>query len=215
MALDIFSSFDDHHKVNLRFYLIWLVLPLTTIFSNKFYPSISDTLRKTAHGLISQTKAKGIGGVLSGLSTLLLILITLNFLGLSPFTFRATRHLALNISLALPIWTSVILIRAMYHFREFIAHFQPVGSPRPLNPFLVLIELVRVCVRPITLLVRLSANLRAGHILIALLGGAFCPGSLTIIIIGRLYFVFEIAVCLVQAYIFTLLSRLYLDEHPS
>lgn len=211
MALDIFSSFDDHHKVNLRFYLIWAALPAILIFSDKLYPSFNNPFRKTAHGLLK----KGIGGALSGLSVLLDVIICLNFIGLSPYIFSSTRHLCLNISLALPMWIAVILIRATHNFREFIAHLQPVGSPRPLNPFLVVIELVSLCVRPLTLLVRLRANLRAGHILIALLGGAFPSGSVFILIIGMLYFSFEMAVCVVQAYIFTLLSRLYLDEHPS
>lgn len=93
-----------------------------------------------------------------------------------------------------------------------MAHLQPVGSPAFLNPFLCVIELVRLIVRPVTLAVRLTANLRTGHILIALLGTGFMS-SVSVLVGGMFYFMFEMAVCLIQAYIFTLLPTLYSDDH--
>jgi len=93
-----------------------------------------------------------------------------------------------------------------------LAHLQPVGSPAFLNPFLCVIELVRLIVRPVTLAVRLTANLRTGHILIALLGTGFMS-SVSVLVGGMFYFMFEMAVCLIQAYIFTLLPTLYSDDH--
>jgi len=102
---------------------------------------------------------------------------------------------------------------------EFLAHFQPIGSPTLLNPFLSIIELIRNVVRPITLAVRLTANLTTGHILMALLGIAFTGRTnifirTIILIIGIFYFMFEIVVCIIQRYIFRLISTLYMDEHP-
>jgi F0F1-type ATP synthase membrane subunit a len=68
------------------------------------------------------------------------------------------------------------------------------------------------------LAVRLTANLTTGHILIGLLGVAFTKANMTseiiILIVGIFYFLFELAVCVIQAYIFTLLPSLYIDEHP-
>ena len=100
-----------------------------------------------------------------------------------------------------------------------MAHLQPLGSPALLNPFLCLIELVSSLVRPITLSVRLTANLRTGHILIALLGSGFVGGGLmsgvVVLFLGVFYFIFEMGVCFVQSYIFTLLPVLYSDDHPS
>jgi F-type H+-transporting ATPase subunit a len=86
-----------------------------------------------------------------------------------------------------------------------------------LNPLLCLIELVRNLVRPITLAVRLTANLTTGHILIGLAGTAFNTSSLfiLILIIGSFYFLFEMAVCIIQAYIFTLLPTLYTNDYWS
>lgn len=105
-----------------------------------------------------------------------------------------------------------------YDLARFLAHFQPIGSPTLLNPFLCLIELVRIGVRPVTLAVRLTANLSTGHILIGLLGSSFVRvgvvSMFAVCTLGLFYFMFEIGVCLVQAYIYTLLPTLYLDEHP-
>ena len=99
-----------------------------------------------------------------------------------------------------------------YNLGDFVAHLQPLGSPALLSPFLCVIELVRLLVRPFTLGIRLTANLRTGHILIALLGRGFITLFL-VVLVGLFYFLFEIAVCVIQAYIFTLLPTLYTDDH--
>jgi len=105
-----------------------------------------------------------------------------------------------------------------YDLSSFLAHLQPLGSPAFLNPFLCLIELVSLLVRPVTLAVRLTANLSTGHILMALLGVGFVNSGFVlmafILLIGMFYFIFEMGVCFIQGYIFTLLPTLYLDEHP-
>lgn len=96
------------------------------------------------------------------------------------------------------------------------------GAPAPLNPFLVLIETVSITVRPITLSVRLMANISAGHIVLTLVGN-YITGSLfgtrifsaaLLITIQVLYTVFEFGIGVIQAYIFCLLITLYSDEHP-
>lgn len=101
-----------------------------------------------------------------------------------------------------------------------IAHLLPEGAPTWLNPFLVLIESSSIVVRPITLSFRLAANIRAGHIVIRLIGiyasAAWFNRIVTIIIlllttIG--YILFEVAICIIQAYIFYLLLTLYSNDH--
>lgn len=170
-------------------------------------------------GLVSRRLAKGIGGSYSVFSSLFLLLVGLNFMGLVPYVFSLTRHLAVNLSVSLPLWLGVVLMGVCYDFGGFLAHLQPVGSPAALNPFLCLIELVSTLVRPITLSVRLTANLSTGHILMALLGSGFVGrgllGGSFILILGLFYFIFEMGVCFIQAYIFTLLPVLYSDDHPA
>lgn len=104
----------------------------------------------------------------------------------------------------------------------FVASLLPAGAPAALNPFLILVEIVRISVRPITLSVRLAANIGAGHIVIGLLGtylssayfGFFgWQGFLILLGIQVFYFFFEFGVGLIQRYIFVLLVTLYADEH--
>jgi len=226
MLFDIFSSFDDRNGVTrILFIIIWITALSTTLLTNMWTHPKSTQLNailtlpmRVANDLTRRTEGKNLGGSVNIFRSLFIILIRLNLIGLIPYVFRLTRHLAINISLSLPIWGIVILSSITYDIKSFLAHFQPIGSPALLNPFLCVIELVRTCVRPLTLAVRLTANLRTGHILIGLLGVGFTASSITIAslltLIGLFYFIFEIAVCVIQAYIFTLLPTLYLDDHP-
>lgn len=169
--------------------------------------------------LVSRSQIKHVGGRYAIMSSLLFSLVAFNLLGLFSYVFRVTRHLAVNFALALPIWGCTVLLGASYNLGSFLAHLQPLGSPAFLSPFLSLVELVRLLVRPLTLSVRLTANLRTGHILMALLGRGFVGSrsmlGLLIVVVGVGYCLFEIVICFVQGYIFTLLPTLYGDEHPS
>lgn len=84
----------------------------------------------------------------------------------------------------------------------------------------MLVEIVRVLVRPVTLSIRLTANIGAGHIVLALVGGFLTSimadanfSSLLLYLINSFYFIFELAICCIQGYIFSLLLILYSDEH--
>lgn len=157
-------------------------------------------------------------GSVSFFSVLFVFLIFLNLSGLFPYVFSLTRHLAVNFSLSFPVWVAIVMMSVSFDFASFLAHLQPMGSPSFLNPFLCVIEMVSLCVRPITLSVRLTANLTTGHILMALLGSSFFGSGVFFLclvsFIGAFYFIFEMAVCFIQSYIFTLLSVLYVDDHP-
>jgi F-type H+-transporting ATPase subunit a len=99
---------------------------------------------------------------------------------------------------------------------SILAHLVPVGTPYVLMPFIVLIELVRNIIRPLTLSVRLAANLVAGHLLITLIRtpAASVPRILLLLLIIGLIIlmVLERAVAFIQAYVFSILSTLYLRE---
>jgi len=120
----------------------------------------------------------------------------------------------------MPLWLAIILSTFAKSIQKSIAHLLPDGAPDWLNPFLVLIETTRVTVRPITLSFRLAANMRAGHIVLRLIG-IYCATAWFTSIIGLIslvlttvgYILFEVAICLIQAYIFCLLLSLYSDDH--
>ena len=145
-----------------------------------------------------------------------IIVFVLNFIGLIPYVFTATRHLAITISLALPIWLGYFSINFFKNTRRSLAHLVPLGTPLPLVPFMVLIEIVRNLMRPLTLRVRLAANIVAGHLLLRLLRTPASSSGyliLSIIISFLLVIIFlELAVRLIQSYVFITLSSLYVSE---
>jgi len=225
MAIDIFSTFDDHNKVLIDAYiLIWItlitlcVLLIKKIWFTSSKLSFFNTIKSVVSELVARRNIKTILGSSSLITAIITTVLTLNLFGLTPYTFRATRHLVINLRLALILWLHILIKRIRFNLSEFLAHLQPLGAPAIISPFLCLIELVRLIVRPLTLAVRLTANLRTGHILIRLLGTGIVrsplPVRILLIALGSAYCIFEIGVCFVQAYIFSLLPTLYADEHP-
>lgn len=104
----------------------------------------------------------------------------------------------------------------LFQANSLLTHLVPVGTPGPLIPVMVIIETVRNIIRPGALAVRLAANMVAGHLLLSLLGGQG-QGVTGIVLVGvmaglSLLMVLECAVACIQAYVFTILRTLYLDE---
>ena len=142
-----------------------------------------------------------------------------NFLGLMPYIFTATSHLVFTLSLAFPIWVGHVAMVWVRTPESVLAHLVPLGSPGALSPFMVLIELVRAVIRPLTLSVRLAANIVAGHLLMVLLStpASRGGGGVLLLIIGALVILalLESAVATIQSYVFRILSVLYLGEVDS
>lgn len=157
------------------------------------------------------------------LRRLFFFLIILNLIGLVPYVFSLTRHLVFAFSLGFCLWLVLIISGVAFNPSSVVARLLPIGAPSALNPFLVLIETVRILVRSITLSVRLIANISAGHIVLTLVGNylriiLFLERALSLSLLVRIqvfYTIFEFAIRLIQAYIFCLLLTLYSDEHPS
>lgn len=232
MITDIFSSFDPASCSvystlspiafwTLSFISISLLQP-SIWASNNRYSWIFTYPIEVINSQTSRTFSLHLKGFPSILIPLFLILIILNLMGLLPYVFRTTSHLVLTLVLGLPIWLCLI-IRAITHAPiSFTAHLLPRGAPEWLNPFLVITETLSISVRFITLSFRLAANISAGHILLGLIGIAASSAifssclSFSILFIVQLgYIIFEIGICLIQAYIFCLLISLYSDDHPS
>lgn len=148
--------------------------------------------------------------------SLFLFIIFNNFLGLFPYIFTSSRHLTLTISLALPAWVGYIIFSTVKNINGFLAHLVPIGTPYPLIPFIVIIELIRRVIRPLTLSVRLAANIVAGHLLIVLIRSPLTGvswGVIVFILRGLLLLlILELAVSFIQAYVFSTLISLYIIE---
>nr|YP_637158.1 ATP synthase F0 subunit 6 [Pelobates cultripes]CAI38763.1 ATPase subunit 6 [Pelobates cultripes] len=154
------------------------------------------------------------------LISLMLYLISINLLGLLPYTFTPTTQLSMNMGFAVPMWLATVIIGLRNQPTMALGHLLPEGTPTPLIPALVIIETISLFIRPLALGVRLTANLTAGHLLIQLIGMAafamlsLAPSvSLIIIIVLFLLTLLEIAVAMIQAYVFVLLLSLYLQEN--
>nr|YP_010957425.1 ATP synthase F0 subunit 6 [Sudis atrox]WMY90739.1 ATP synthase F0 subunit 6 [Sudis atrox] len=154
------------------------------------------------------------------LTSLMLYLMTLNMLGLLPYTYTPTTQLSLNLGLAVPLWLATVLIGLRNEPTHALAHLLPEGTPTPLIPVLIIIETISLFIRPLALGVRLTANLTAGHLLMQLIATAafvLLPLMPTVAILTAIVLflltLLEIAVALIQAYVFVLLLSLYLQEN--
>nr|YP_002290758.1 ATP synthase F0 subunit 6 [Elassoma zonatum]BAG74843.1 ATPase subunit 6 [Elassoma zonatum] len=154
------------------------------------------------------------------LTSLMLFLITLNMLGLLPYTFTPTTQLSMNMALAVPLWLATVIIGMRNQPTHALGHLLPEGTPTPLIPVLIIIETISLFIRPLALGVRLTANLTAGHLLIQLIATAafvLLPLMPTVAILtATLLFMLtllEVAVAMIQAYVFVLLISLYLQEN--
>jgi len=139
-----------------------------------------------------------------------------NFIRLFPYIFTRTRHLILNLTLALPFWLTFLIFGWINKTKEIFIHLVPQGTPIILISFIVCIETVRNVIRPITLTIRLTANIIAGHLLITLLGNMGTALSLILIpfllFIQILLLILEFAVAIIQSYVFVVLLTLYYRE---
>lgn len=230
MLIDIFSTFDPANSSlfslsPLSFWLISFIplLLLTTSFwiSPSLHSWNSVSFLSTIFSQTTRTNISHLRPLIFIIPSIFLIIIIINLLGLTPYIFRSSSHLILTLSLGVPLWLSLILSAIIFIPKSTIANLLPRGAPTWLNPALVLIETIRIFIRPITLCFRLAANITAGHIVLSLIrvysSSLFFLSSssrslLTVVTLG--YTLFEVGICLIQAYIFSLLLTLYSDDHP-
>ena len=154
--------------------------------------------------------------------TLFMFVLFSNLLGLIPYSYTTTSQIVVTFAMALTIFVGVTLIALVKHGFHFFSFFVPSGAPKALIPFLVIIEVISYFVRPVSLAVRLFANMLAGHtmlkvfaglaVMIASAGGVAAAGSVLplIAIIGLTGL--EVLVAVLQAYVFTILTCMYLND---
>nr|AKH60326.1 ATP synthase F0 subunit 6 [Sphenodon punctatus] len=152
--------------------------------------------------------------------TLMMTLTSMNMISLLPHTFTPTAQLALTLALAFPLWLATVIIGVLKKTTRSLAHFLPEGSPTILIPALVVVETISLLIRPLALGVRLAANLTAGHLLLQLMALAIIhlptpmwPATVAVATTLMLLTILEVAVALIQAYVFVLLLSLYLQEN--
>lgn len=157
------------------------------------------------------------------------ILVTFTFLffcnlqGMIPYSFTVTSHFLITLGLSFSIFIGITLVGFQRNGLHFLSFLLPAGVPLPLAPFLVLLELISYCFRALSLGIRLFANMMAGHSLVKILSGfawtMLCMNDLFYFIgdLGPLFIVLaltglELGVAILQAYVFTILICIYLND---
>jgi F-type H+-transporting ATPase subunit a len=152
--------------------------------------------------------------------------LVLNLFGMIPGSFTVTSHIIVTFALAMLVMGTVVVYGVVRHGVGFLGLFTPSDVPRWLLPFIVLIELVSFFSRPISLSLRLFANLLGGHVALKVFGSfvvglttagtgyallAPLPLAMTVALTA-----FEFMVAVLQAYVFTVLTCIYLNDalHP-
>ena len=145
-----------------------------------------------------------------------------NLLGLLPFSFTYTSHIAVTFSLALLVIVMVTGVALNLHGWKFFTYFFPAGAPKLLAPLIIPVEIISYLSRPVSLSIRLFANMVAGHVMfevfatfVVLLGGAsvigmvgaIFPLAINVVLVG-----FELLVAALQAYVFAILTCIYLHD---
>nr|YP_010743379.1 ATP synthase F0 subunit 6 [Arion flagellus]WES82239.1 ATP synthase F0 subunit 6 [Arion flagellus] len=215
MYTDLFSSLDGNFSK-----WIWAVPPVVILsftFPKSFLSHPIGAAKKNLASLWLGTSKLNLSQAI--LTQVMFMLILMNLSGLLPYVYGVTTNIWLNSSLALLIWGGTLSSGVFFNPISAIAHLVPSGSPLILIPFLVLIETISILIRPLTLTVRLVANISAGHIVMTLISNILSPLSLnltffSIYFLSLGYMLFEMFVSVIQAYIFTLLVSLYMKEHP-
>ena len=147
--------------------------------------------------------------------TLFMFILVGNLVGMIPFAYTFTSQIIVTFAMAAAIFVGVTVIGLVRHGLHFFSLFVPSGTPLILAPLLIPIEVISYFVRPVSLSVRLFANMMAGHTMMKVFGGftvllgvlGVAPIILLVALTG-----FEIMVAVLQAYVFTVLTCLYLND---
>nr|YP_010633939.1 ATP synthase F0 subunit 6 [Homalogonia obtusa]WBP69679.1 ATP synthase F0 subunit 6 [Homalogonia obtusa] len=221
MMTNLFSTFDPATSMN--YSLNWMstlvgmmIIPypywklsnrnmmIFNMITNKLHYEFKMLLGIKSHGMTLMTVS------------LFIFIFYNNFLGLMPYIFTSSSHLAFSLTMALPLWVSMMLFGWIKNTNSMFAHLVPSGTPPLLMPFMVLIETVSNIIRPGSLAVRLTANMIAGHLLMSLLGNKSIDVNnillIIIMLIQIVLMIFEAAVAIIQAYVFSVLTTLYSSE---
>ncbi len=183
-------------------------------------PGRLQALAEVVHGFIANMVRENAGH--EGMKyfpfvfSLFLFVLFGNLLGMIPFSFTYTSHIIVTFGLAATVFVTVTIIALARHGLHFFAFFLPAGTPWWMAPIVVPIEILSYFARPVSLSIRLFANMMAGHTMLKVFGGfavslgvigGLAPLALIVALTG-----FEILVALLQAYVFSILTCLYLKD---
>nr|WOW98961.1 ATP synthase F0 subunit 6 [Borysthenes sp. 2 WQW-2023a] len=217
MLTNLFSSFDPSTSSSIQMNWMMMIMPVL-ILPKKFWlkNSRSTSMMKTINKLMMKemkfSKDKQMKLMLLAVFKTILMM---NILSIPPYTFTPTSHMVISMTLALPLWMSLMTFGWTKSTNLMFAHTLPSGTPPALMPFMILIETISNIIRPLSLAIRLTANMIAGHLLMTLLGNLNEMNTIPMIMIMQMTLMtFESSISIIQAYVFTVLMTLYSSEIP-
>nr|ACJ69551.1 ATP synthase F0 subunit 6 [Ochterus marginatus] len=221
MMTNLFSTFDPATSLKMSlnwistFTIMMMIPPIYWIIPTQYSMMFSIMLYKM-HNEFKMLLSTNNSGFTLMLNALFLFILFNNLMGLLPYIFTSSSHMSFTMSMAIPMWTSLMLFGWINKTQDMLAHLIPSGTPTILMPFMVCIETISNIIRPGSLAVRLTANMIAGHLLMSLIGNKMANTSnilLIFMILSQMgLMMFEAAVAIIQAYVFSVLSTLYTSE---
>lgn len=213
-------------SVNKAVVMMWVVVSLAAVFmviagsARKLVPgklqSVAELMVDFIRNMILDTMGKGGMRFFPLIATLFLFILFCNLLGLIPGSYTVTSQIIVTAVFSCVVYGISLIMGFLIHGIKFLGILIPPGTPGWLLPLMIPIELMSQLARPISLAVRLFANMTAGHVILGVLFGMAISGGL---LIGWLPFAFtvaiyglEVGIAFIQAYIFTILTCVYIGD---
>ena len=179
------------------------------------WQSVSELSYEFIAGMIQENVGKEGMKYFPFIFTLFMFVLAGNLIGMVPYTFTYTSHIIVTFGMAIVIFIGVTLIGIKRHGFHFLTLFAPQGVPWVLLLLLVPIEIISYCIRPFTLSIRLFANMLAGHAILVVFAGFVTVmgiGGIAPLAMDVGFILLEFLVAALQAYIFAILTCLYLND---
>ena len=213
-------------SVNKAVVMMWIVVSLAAVFmviagsARKLVPgklqSVAELMVDFIRSMILDTMGKEGMRFFPLIATLFLFILFCNLLGLIPGSYTVTSQIIVTAVFSCVVYGISLIMGFLIHGIKFLGILIPPGTPGWLLPLMIPIELMSQLARPISLAVRLFANMTAGHVILGVLFGMAISGGL---LIGWLPFAFtvaiyglEVGIAFIQAYIFTILTCVYIGD---
>nr|YP_010879016.1 ATP synthase F0 subunit 6 [Batracomorphus nigromarginattus]WHE42668.1 ATP synthase F0 subunit 6 [Batracomorphus nigromarginattus] len=210
MMMNLFSTFDPcTGKLSLNWIstiMFILIIPKKFWKKNNMNQNLMNKIFKKLNDEIKMnTMYKSIKLIMM---SMIMLILTNNMMGILPYVFTSTSQINFAMSLSLPMWTSYMMFGWKKNTKLMLTNMLPKNTPLLIMPLMIMIEFSSNLIRPASLAIRLSANMIAGHLMMSLLG----EKSIMLIMMMMILMMFEMAVAVIQSYVFTTLMTLYSSE---
>ena len=222
IPLEIFETNISYTNSSLFMSLaiIFITLLLLLSIKNKsLIPSRFQSISEIFYEFIANMVSDNIGDEGRKFFPLIFTLFTFllfgNMLGMLPYSFTFTSHIIVTFVLAMFVFLLVTLLGIFIHGFKFFGLFVPKGVPMIMLPLMIPIEIISYLSRPISLSVRLFANMMAGHTMLKIFAGFIVPlgiFGIAPLMVDVALTALEVLIAFLQAYVFTILTCLYLNE---